>query len=209
VKLESDVNFLNAYRVKDFVAGLYVKPPAPMTATSALNERAFYTITTTLDKIFRPAVLVGVEEVPNAIAIDYSMVRQTDITGMKVILETLEEGRTRGVRFVIFNIHPELAPQLKKYGIVNDESTKQVNLDKYLALSTLPTKEFKYVVADGSVSGSDSNNNKEDRGLDVEGGLMDANSQLALREDTSDGKGIELSSVAGYRVIPVEPVTDN
>jgi high affinity sulfate transporter 1 len=196
VNLEADVYFLNAYRVKDFIAGLYIKPPTPTTDSSTRGEKAFFTITTTLDAVFRPHVLIGVEETPNAIAIDFSTVRQIDITGMKVIDETLSEGRTRGVRFVLFNIHPEIAAVLAKFGVKNDESTKEVNLDKYLALSTLPTKLFKYAAAIEASEPSASDAGKaEDVVVDVEGGE-------GVEGDLV--KGIELTAVndSAYKAVP-------
>jgi MFS superfamily sulfate permease-like transporter len=141
-------------------------------------------------------VLIGVEETPNAIAIDFSTVRQIDITGMKVIDETLSEGRTRGVRFVLFNIHPEIAAVLAKFGVKNDESTKEVNLDKYLALSTLPTKLFKYAAAIEASEPSASDAGKaEDVVVDVEGGE-------GVEGDLV--KGIELTAVndSAYKAVP-------
>jgi MFS superfamily sulfate permease-like transporter len=172
VKLESDVSFLNSYRIKDFVSNLYIQPPALPEADSSFNQKAFHSITTTLDYYLRPDVLNGVEDVPAAVALDFSICRLIDLTGLKVISEVLHEGRGKNVKFVLFNVHPELVPQFTKFGIVNDSSTKQINLDIYLAMSDLKVKK----TAEDSVSDSDE--------VDVEAAIIDG----------GDLKGVELVS---------------
>jgi SulP family sulfate permease len=138
VKLESDINFLNAHRIKDFICGLFIQPPAkPDVSNSTVNERYFYAITSTFDKILRPDVYDGVEDIPKAIVIDFSVCRMIDLTGLKVVSEILSESRAKGVKNVIINIHPELVHQLKKFGIKNDSSTEDCYLDPYLYLSSL------------------------------------------------------------------------
>jgi MFS superfamily sulfate permease-like transporter len=141
VKLESDINFLNAHRIKDFICGLFIQAPPVPDTTSSINERYYFAITSALDRVLRPDVLDGVEDIPKAIIIDFSVCRMLDLTGLKVLSEILAEGRAKKVKYVIIHIHPELVHHLKKFGIKNDCSSDDCYLDPYIFLSSLETRK--------------------------------------------------------------------
>lgn len=57
---------------------------------------------------------------------------------MEEIAECARDARHKGIKFVAYNIHSdEVYQSMNKFGIKNNRSTEDVNLEPYIALSTL------------------------------------------------------------------------
>lgn len=130
VRIGSDLNFLTSYRVKDFISALTVTAPEPVTSTDR-GVMLSYQISSTLDSILRPNLLVGVEKLPKAIVVDVCMVKTVDITGLEALESAMKEVRSRGVLIAVINMSPDVEAIFKRYGIKSDKSTAEVNFKEY------------------------------------------------------------------------------
>lgn len=130
LRLESDLNFLTASKIKDFIVALVVKAPEQPSAT---NRSLFlrYAISSRLDSILKPNLRVGVEEIPKAIVIDMCLVKTVDLSGLEALEGALEEVRLKGVKVAIINVNPEITTYLTKFGIQSDISDDEINFEKY------------------------------------------------------------------------------
>jgi MFS superfamily sulfate permease-like transporter len=153
VKLEGDLTFLSAARVKDFLSVLTVKEPSAPDVTLGTSEYIHRTIGQAFDRALRPHLMDGVKELPKALVVDMAMVRLIDLTGIQALVEVIEDCRKKGILVVITYAHDDIQRALAKMGVENDSSTEEVNLDEYLAhkgAALLP------VVAGGGSSHSNS-----------------------------------------------------
>ena len=72
--------------------------------------------------------------VPRAVILDFSSVTVIDITGLAFLKESMTEARKLKSLVVITKARRHITAALNKYGIYNDASTADVNLDEYLTL---------------------------------------------------------------------------
>jgi hypothetical protein len=68
-----------------------------------------------------------------------SATRVCDLTGLQALAELMFEARMKKVKVVIINEPGVIRDQLIHFGIKNDHSSLEVDLDEYLAQSELPT----------------------------------------------------------------------
>ena len=88
------------------------------------------------DMVFRPRVMGGAirEVIPRAVILDFSSVTVMDTTGLNSLQEAMHEARKLKSVVVIIKSRRHITASLHKFGIYNDASTPDVNLDEYLAL---------------------------------------------------------------------------
>jgi MFS superfamily sulfate permease-like transporter len=130
LRIESDLNFLTAARIKDFIVALVVMAPEQPPATSrSLYYR--HAISSRLDQILKPNIRIGVDELPKAIVIDMCLVKTVDLSGLDALEGALEEVRLKGVKVAIINVNPEVNAYLTKFGIHSDPSSEDVDFEKY------------------------------------------------------------------------------
>lgn len=130
LRIESDLNFLTAASIKDFIVALIVKAPVqPPVTNKSLYLR--YEISSRLDRILKPNVRRGVDELPKAIVIDMCLVKTVDLSGLEALESAIHEVRLKGVKVAIININPEINAYLTKFGITSDESSDDINFEKY------------------------------------------------------------------------------
>jgi MFS superfamily sulfate permease-like transporter len=130
VRIESDLNFLTAARIKDFITALAV--PAQSTPdASNTSEHLRFKISHAFDTVLQPNLLVGVESLPSAIVIDLCRVKTVDISGLQALQESLKEVRDRGVLAAVINPSPYIQPILIKFGIKSDLSTEEIKFEEY------------------------------------------------------------------------------
>jgi MFS superfamily sulfate permease-like transporter len=143
VKLETDLNFLTAQRVKDFATALHTQKPVVPDASTSTSEYLHFTVSSAFDRALIPHdESLYVDFLPVAIAIDFSAVRVLDITGLQTLSEIMAEARAKGVHVVAFNIKESLVEEMTKFGITNDASTPEANLDEYLKQSQLNVRKI-------------------------------------------------------------------
>ena len=140
VKLEGDLTFLSANRVKDFVAALTLKDlPVPETSSSK-SDQIFHRVSSAFDRVLRPRLLVGVDLLPEALILDFEHVRIIDLTGLRTIEEVTVGARAKGVSVVLINTSTALTDCMAKFGIKSDVSSPHMDLDldEYSLRVTLP-----------------------------------------------------------------------
>lgn len=130
VRIESDINFLTAARVKDFISGLTMEVPSEPSGGN-YQENLRFRIANAFDKVLRPNLLKGVTRLPKAIVIDMCLVKTVDISGLEALESSLHEVRAKSIPVCLINISPLLKPQLTHYGIHSDVSTDEVDFDEY------------------------------------------------------------------------------
>jgi sulfate permease, SulP family len=132
VRLESDINFLTAFKIKDFITSLAILIPNIPTSPSA-NWSEYYRhhISTFLDYYLQPNLPLGVKTLPQAIIIDLCIVKSIDYTGLETLTSICHELREKHVLVYLINIHPYVQESLTRFKIQNDESTKEINFEKY------------------------------------------------------------------------------
>lgn len=128
VRIESDVNFLTAAMIKDFLVGLTQERVAPPPNTN-VQESIRYEIASVFDKVLKPNLLEGVEKMPKAIVIDMCIVKTLDISGLEALESAIHEVRVRKVLVAFINANPFVQKILDNYGIRNDASTPEVNFE--------------------------------------------------------------------------------
>jgi len=85
IELRSDVNFVTVRRLNDMVFRLInTREESPIDANSSINERIVYTIAKTVDTVLvvPGKTFEGVDELPDAIVVDFNLVRFIDLTAM-------------------------------------------------------------------------------------------------------------------------------
>lgn len=81
VLFRQDINFISAPRNKDFVIALFNEATPIPTEDKTLNEKIFHTISSTLDKVLIIDPSPTVKEMPKAVVLDLTLVREVDYTG--------------------------------------------------------------------------------------------------------------------------------
>lgn len=130
VRVESDLNFLNAYRVKDFIVALTFQRD-PMPEVTNKSEFIRFKIAEALDSVLRPQLPAGVEKLPKAIVVDLCIVKTVDFSGMKALKEAFASVRKTGVLVALINVNPDVVVELQKWGIKSDKSTADVNFEEF------------------------------------------------------------------------------
>jgi anti-anti-sigma regulatory factor len=121
---------LTAAKIKDFIVALVVKAPEQPPATSrSLYLR--YAISSRLDRLLKPNIRIGVDELPKAIVIDLCLVKTVDLSGLDALEGAIEEVRLKGVKVAIINVNPEVNAYITKFGIHSDPSDENINFEKY------------------------------------------------------------------------------
>jgi len=134
ITLRTDLNFITVRRLNDqFTSLILTKETAPDLVTCTPNDRLFFTITTSLDRLLTPKILEGVETLPKAIVIDFKLVRIIDLTAMLRLEEMTRNARAKKVKVVFFNVSDAVAASFNKFGLRNDRSSRDLNLDEFLA----------------------------------------------------------------------------
>lgn len=131
VVLRNDLNFLTAGRFEESLSNLleHKDSARPDRIDSTCNERAFYTVTSTLDKLLirnqRPP---GYDLMENrhhlsrlkVLVLDLIWVRLIDLTALIAIEETARNVRSQGCLMIVINVTNMIAKMLRKYGFHND-----------------------------------------------------------------------------------------
>lgn len=132
VRMETDLCFLTAARLKQAVSPLITQKPQKPDENAASHKRYFFAVTSTFDYFLSPSTETSVDVLPAALVLDLSHVRITDLTGIQAVGELQLEARLQRILFVVTGATPVVAAQLKKFGIKNDSSVPGVDLDVYL-----------------------------------------------------------------------------
>lgn len=142
VILQGDLTFIQSARFQNFMDALYRTDPAKPDEKAHPSEKAFFEATMGFDMVFRPRVMGGAirEVIPRAVILDFSSVTVMDTTGLNSLQEAMHEARKLKSVVVIIKSRRHITASLHKFGIYNDASTPDVNLDEYLALSELSVK---------------------------------------------------------------------
>jgi MFS superfamily sulfate permease-like transporter len=130
VRIESDLNFLTSARVKDFIAALVLEAPSRLAVTNKSELYRFH-VSSVFDKVFKPNLLAGVQELPKAIVVDLCIVKTVDLSGLEAMAGVSKEVRSKGVRIAFINAAPDIADKLESFGIKSDTSTAAVNFEEY------------------------------------------------------------------------------
>jgi len=132
VKIDSELAFLTIERLKDFVTALTKQEAKAPPETACTQDKIFFKITNTLDKVVTLHYEPGVAVMPKAVILDLSSCTLADLTGVQGILELSFELKVKGVLFAVINANADIASRLKKFGVVNSKSTPECDLDHYL-----------------------------------------------------------------------------
>jgi MFS superfamily sulfate permease-like transporter len=103
VRLEGDLTFIQAAKVKDFITGLHLSPLPNASSATTRSEKCFLTIAGTFDRILNPSLMTGVSELPKAIILDMTLVRMLDLTGLIALTEIFYDARRKGIHMVAIN----------------------------------------------------------------------------------------------------------
>lgn len=142
VHLQGDVTFIQSSRLKEFISNLFMmETPEPGEDASA-SDKAYYKCSTGMDCVFRPRINGGQlrEVLPRALILDFTSVVVIDVTGLMTLTELCRETRQLGVLVVIVKSRPHITRAMAKFGLYNDSSTAEVNLDRFILASDLPEK---------------------------------------------------------------------
>lgn len=141
VKLNCELNFLTAARVKDFFSNLTVLEPIKLDESMSMEiGRGHYyhaLISHAFDSFLIPQKTRPVTTLPSALVIDIGICRVLDLTGMQCLAEIMHEARVKKVKCVVFNETPEVCQLLTAFGIKNDASSRHVDLDEYISKSSI------------------------------------------------------------------------
>lgn len=129
VRIESDLTFLMAAKIKDFIGTLVLEVPK---APEVSNKSEYYRfqISYALDSVFKPNLLGGVTKLPKAIIIDLCIVKSFDFSGLEALEGAICEVRKKGVLVALINGSPEVREALAVFGIENDKSTAEVDFER-------------------------------------------------------------------------------
>ncbi len=149
VRLEGDLTFLTANRLKDLLMSRTVKGPELLDAENNANnnnddkatpeqiaqrtadERAL-AVSNALDKIFPIQTKPRAAYLPSAVVLDFSQVKIIDITGLHSIAEFCVDSRKDGILVALVNTNPSVTASMVKFGLTSDLSTTKVNIDEYV-----------------------------------------------------------------------------
>jgi len=142
VKIGSDMTFLTANEIRDYITSFTFTNDATEESMSLMgtSEKIYHRVSNSFESVFAVKSINYVSELPRAIALDLSSVKVIDLTGLHSFEEILHEGRSKGIKFVLFNVLDSLKPRFVKFGIYSDNSTIELNLDSFLRSSAVPAK---------------------------------------------------------------------
>ena len=132
VRLEGDLSFIQASRVKTFITSLILREPEKPDSSASKSDILFHTISSTFDRLFQPKMMIGVDALPRAIIIDMRRVLITDLTGLVVLKEVMHDIRKLGILCATTNNSIEVQKSLDKFGITNDTASEYVNIQSFL-----------------------------------------------------------------------------
>ena len=130
VRIESDLNFLTAARIKDFITTLVLKIPEQPEVTNA-SEYYRFQLSYFLNSALKPKLLAGVTKLPNAIVLDLCMIKTVDFSGLEALHEAIKEVRKNNVLVALVNINPSIELDLVNCGIYSDKSTEDIDFEDY------------------------------------------------------------------------------
>jgi len=142
VKVESDLGFIHASTIKDFVTKLYRQEEQPPSDNSDPSIALRYKISSSFDYyLISKSKLSHVDVLPKAIIIDLDMVKIIDLTGTQTLCEIVNEAKAKKVSIVFININrADVKEALIKSNVRNyDNKTGGVTLSEYLQRSPLST----------------------------------------------------------------------
>eukprot|EP01035_Chromulina_nebulosa_P019955 gene19955-25923_t len=176
LKVYTNITFFSIDTLRDYVIKLTNINPYTTQTNISYQDAILLKVSSVFDKItfFKEAHYV--DERPLAVAIDLQHVEYIDLTGLQGLLELFENLHKIEVKLVLFNASEPVAAQLNKFGIENDVSTLNINVEEYLNLST--------------------NINRVNQKVEeVVGVKVDYSNVKTVDENESKEKEIELSSI--------------
>lgn len=136
VILDSDLVFINATKVKDFLLSL-VSAPMVLEGELGTADRVFNRVTSCFDRVLQPPLIQGLNTaLPKAVVIDCARVRIVDLAGMQALAEFIVAAKARGVLVVITETSANVTGKLAKFGILSDE------LERYTETCRLPIRRL-------------------------------------------------------------------
>ena len=134
VCVNGDVSWLQSARTKDFIVSLHLSAPPAPSEDKSRNENIFLAITGRMDKFLEPRLIKNFHDrkLPKAVVIDLSNARVIDVTGLIALKESTEDLRAKKILVVVTNATKAIEKSIVKFGIVNDASTEDVNLEEFL-----------------------------------------------------------------------------
>jgi len=142
VKINSDMTFLTANEVRDTISTLTFVKEFNEESVSLLriSDKVYHHVSSSFDSVLNIKTLEYVSDLPRAIVIDLAAVRLIDITGFHAFKEIFQAGRAKGIKYVLYNVRDVLKHPLEKFGLYNDDSSLEVNLELYQSQSAIHTK---------------------------------------------------------------------
>ena len=132
IALDADINFLTAPRIKGFLSAINLAPPysdvSGMTLMERDDDHIFFIVTTAMDaslRAFKTSHKV-IAMAPKVCILDMRGVKLVDITGLSRLMEALEEGRKRGIKFLFTGLQESLEVKLASMELVSDISIEEV-----------------------------------------------------------------------------------
>ena len=136
VRVDSELTFFTISRLTEFVSEITRQEIQAPVDEAGFQDKLFYRITSTLDKNWTLGYKAGVSVLPKAVVLDLTSCTFIDLTAIQGILEITSELKGKNVLFVYFNASVEVDTKLRKFGVINSQSTADCNLDQYLQCST-------------------------------------------------------------------------
>jgi len=107
VRLQGDLTFVQAARVKDFIVSLVLKEAAAAGSAATRSENIRLKIAAAFDSVLLPRLLAGLNKtIPKAIVVDMAQVRVCDVTGLAALSEVMMDVRRAGVLIALINMTP-------------------------------------------------------------------------------------------------------
>jgi len=133
IKLESDLVFLTAARVKDFLTSAVFKAPVEAAKEEqSIHTRAFNAVHKAFDYVIQPNLINAFHpEQPVAVVVDFAAVHLIDYSGGQAIKEWADNARADGILIVLINTSDDITTYLNNYGVKSDSTTEKVDLDAY------------------------------------------------------------------------------
>ena len=150
IKLESDLVFLTAARVKDFLTSAVFKSPVKATKEEqSIHTRAFNAVHGAFDYVVQPNLIKPFHpEQPVAVVVDFAAVHHVDISGAYAIQEWAQNARADGILIVFINTSDGIFKFFDNFGMKSDSTTEKVDLDAYADKISLAIRKVESKVED-------------------------------------------------------------
>jgi len=150
IKLESDLVFLTAARVKDFLTSAVFKTPVKATKEEqSIHTRAFNAVHGAFDFVVQPNLIKPFHpEQPVAVVVDFAAVHHVDISGAYAIQEWAQNARADGILIVFINTSDGIFKFFDNFGMKSDSTTEKVDLDAYADKISLAIRKVESKVED-------------------------------------------------------------